>query len=77
MLEFEDFWREYPRKTGRLVAKRRWAKLGVFDRQAAMDGLKLWKQTFQWQQSLKNDGGLFIPHASTFLSQRRWEDDDF
>jgi hypothetical protein len=77
MIEFEEFWKAYPRKTGRLIAKKKWARLGTFDREAAMKKLAEYKQTFAWQQSLKNDGGLYIPHASTFLNQRRWEDDAF
>jgi DNA replication protein DnaC len=68
---FEVFWREYPRKVGRLKALKLWLKLSSTERKAVMEGLGLWKQTDQWQ----SNGGMFIPYASTFLAQRRWEDE--
>jgi DNA replication protein DnaC len=68
---FEEFWREYPRKVGRMKAVKLWSKLSVEEKFSAMKGLKLWKQTVQWQ----GNSGMFIPYGSTFLAQRRWEDE--
>jgi DNA replication protein DnaC len=70
-MEFEEFWREYPRKVGRWKAEKNWWKLHENERVACIEGLRLWKQTAQWQSA----GGMFIPYASTFLAQRRWEDE--
>ena len=36
-----------------------------------MDGLRRQKDSVQWQR----DGGKYIPHPSTWLNQRRWEDE--
>ena len=38
---------------------------------AILASVEAYKQTDQW----KRDGGQFIPHPSTWLNQRRWEDD--
>lgn len=69
MIPFEEFWRSYPRHVGKKIAQRCWGRMGVFDQQAALEGLKLWKQSVDWRDL------LFVPHASTFLNQRRWEDE--
>ena len=71
MVEFVVFWREYPRKVGRVKAERCWNKLPDYEQVSAIKGLRLWKQTAQW----RNNDGIFIPYASTFLAQRRWEDE--
>jgi len=75
-LDFERFWKAYPRKGGKPAALRAWRNLlgiawdpktpGLF-----MAGLERWKQTDQWQK----EGGKFIPYPATFLNQRRWEDE--
>jgi hypothetical protein len=70
-MDFELFWREYPRKVGRIKAERLWAKLGTAERLTALHGVKLWKQTVQWQSG----NGLYIPYASTFLAQKRYLDE--
>jgi DNA replication protein DnaC len=71
MGEFEEFWREYPRKVGKLKASQLWKRLKPPERADAMKGLRLWKQTVQWQ----SNQGVYIPYGSTFLCQRRWEDE--
>jgi len=67
---FETFWKHYPRK----VAKR--AALGAFNRltrdeqaqavEAIEQHLAYWK--------LKNTEIDYVPHASTWINQGRWED---
>lgn len=69
--DFDTFWNEYPRKVGKKVAERKWKTLGASDRDCALHGLRLWKQTVQWQSS----GGMYVPYASTFLQQERWKDE--
>jgi hypothetical protein len=70
-VDFEVFWLEYPRKVGKYKAHQVWNRLGIFEHMAIIKGLKLWKQTEQWH----TDEGQWIPYASTFLMQRRWEDE--
>lgn len=68
---FEGFWKFYPRGEGRQAAVRAWDRLQpddqTVDRIAA--ALVTQKQTDEWRR------GIGIPHASTYLNQRRWEDE--
>lgn len=68
---FEAFWDIYPRKVGRKLAKIVWWKLTEEEKTSAIKGLRLWKQAEQWQR----EDGKYVPYASTFLQQRRWEDE--
>lgn len=69
-LDFETFWRAYPRKQGKKPARRAFQKadapidvlLAAIERQKCSD---------QWQR----ENGRFIPLAATWLNQARWEDD--
>lgn len=70
--DFANFWQAYPRKDGKQAAKTEWMRLKPTDdqqRQIAAD-LERRKQSTQWMK----DGGQFIPHARTYLHQRRFED---
>lgn len=69
---FANFWNPYPRKTAKVQAQKAWAKLNPSPELQAqiLAALAVQKQSEQW----KKDGGAFIPHASTWLNQRRWED---
>lgn len=71
MILFTDFWDAYPRKVGRVQAERTWQRMKDREREAAMMGLELWKQTVQWE----TEHGKFIPYGSTFLNQRRYLDE--
>lgn len=69
---FEKFWAPYTRKTAKVQAQKAWAKLNPSPELQAtiLAALAVQKQSEQWTK----DGGAFIPHASTWLNQRRWED---
>lgn len=69
---FDDFWRAYPKKVARAQAVKVWKKLGPDKDLAAkiVAAVKVYAGTDQWQR----DSGRYIPHAATFLNQRRWED---
>ncbi|MEZ5781186.1 MAG: helix-turn-helix domain-containing protein [Rhizobiaceae bacterium] len=67
--DFDDFWQAYPNKVGKPVAIKAFLKAKP-DMAALMDGLAKWKASPGWQK----DRGRFIPHPTTFLNQRRWED---
>lgn len=71
--KFEVFWKEYPVKKAKAVAIKSWDKLKInnelFD--IIIIALKEHKKLPQW---IKNNG-QFIPMPSTWLNQRRWEDE--
>ncbi len=69
-MEFNLFWAQYPKKVGKLTAKRSWEKLSLDNQQKALEAIvehrKYWvAKGTDWQ---------FIPHASTWLNQERFED---
>ena len=67
---FEAFWSVYPRKTDKKTALRSWEKLNEKDRLAACAGASYHAENNpQWRDK------ALIPHASTFLNGRRWEDE--
>jgi hypothetical protein len=66
---FERFWKCYPRKEGKQKARAAFAKVDV-DIGTLLAALEQQKKSAQW---LKNNGE-FIPHASTWLNGKRWED---
>lgn len=71
--DFEEFWAAYPRKVGKKAAFRAW-KISQPDsalRSRMLAVLADQKRSEQWQR----EGGQFIPHPTTWLSQGRWEDD--
>lgn len=72
-ISFGDFWKFYPRKTNRDQAEKSFAKLKpdkqLFDQIILNIERRL--QLGDWSLDAKN----YIPHASTFLNQRRWQDE--
>jgi hypothetical protein len=70
---FECFWDAYPRKKGKETARAAWAKLAPDETlQAQMLAAIATQRT--WPDWTK-DGGAFIPHPTTWLNQKRWEDE--
>nr|QGH72415.1 MAG: putative replisome organizer protein [Podoviridae sp. ctka020] len=69
--EFDTFWKMYPRKVDKASACKIWVKLTSEERALALSALPSHLKQDQWQK----DGGRFIPHPSTWLNQRRWEDE--
>ena len=65
---FEDFWKAYPKKVGKPAALRAF-KTAKAEPALLMAGLSVWLKSTEWQK----DKGQYIPHPSTFLNQRRWE----
>lgn len=63
--EFDEFWKRYPRKVGKAKAITAFNKLSKTDRAAMMEVLP----KYPW-----SDEERYIPHASSWLNQRRWED---
>ncbi len=67
---FNVFWSAYPRKAGRQKASGAWLKLAPDEELQAkiLEALEQQKETAQWQSGV-------IPHASTWLNGKRWEDE--
>lgn len=74
---FAEFWGSYPRKVSRANAEKAYTKAikGTKHPAALADkilaALAAHKQLPQWMR----DNGQYIPHAATWLHQRRWEDE--
>lgn len=70
---FDTFWKAYPRKVNKQAAQKAFDKLkpsaDLF--KAIMAGLENHKKSNQWTR----DNGQYIPHASTWLNGKRWEDE--
>ncbi len=64
---FDDFWAVYPRKVAKPKALKAWKALRPDD--ALADRMIRVVQTTAWSPDPK-----FIPHPSTWLNERRWED---
>ena len=70
-MTFADFWQIYPRKVSKREAEKAWNRASLTDREAALVALPL--HVKYWQ--LKDTANEFIPHASTWLNQARFEDE--
>lgn len=66
---FEQFWANYPRKVGKLAAKKIWDRL-----RPTPEVIAQMKATLEWQIPTWTDV-QFIPHPKTWLSQGRWLDE--
>ena len=68
--DFERFWKAYPNKTGKEYARKCFAKVteNVNTLIEAVERQKTWDR---WTK----EGGKFIPNPSTWLNQKRWEDE--
>lgn len=70
---FDTFWQLYPRKVGKVKAQQSWKKINPDDELTAKICRAVIQQKYspQWTK----DNGQFIPHPTTWLNQRRWEDE--
>lgn len=70
---FDEFWGEYPKKTGKGAAEKAWMKIHpdkkLFEK--IMSALRAIKRSDQWRR----ENGQYIPNPSTWLNQKRWEDE--
>lgn len=68
---FASFWKAYPRKVKKQDAYKLWCKLKPDDSllQAILKDLER-KKKGEWKDNEK-----YIPHPTTYLNQRRWEDE--
>jgi hypothetical protein len=71
--DFDSFWRFYPRKAGKEAARKAWAKLrpDAHIMQLILDNVRERVEKGEWRK----DNQSYILHASTYLNQKRWEDE--
>ena len=71
--DFDSFWTFYPRKAGKEAARRAWAKLRPDEHimQLILDNVRERVEKGEWRK----DNQSYILHASTYLNQKRWEDE--
>ncbi|VTU34225.1 hypothetical protein [Variovorax sp. RA8] len=70
--EFAAFYAAYPRKMGRQAAWRAWKTLAP---DASLQAKILGALAAQRPHLDRRENGRFIPHASTWLNQGRWDDE--
>ena len=70
---FARFWSAYPRHEAKAEARKAFEKLDPDESLLSemLETIRRWKDTAQW----KEGGGRFVPYPSTWLNQRRWEDE--
>ena len=71
-VDFQRFWDAYPRKEGKQKAKDAFKKVDV-PLEVLLKALDRQKQSPQWTR----DNGQFIPHPTTWLNGKRWEDEGY
>jgi len=70
-ITFEQFYSDYPRKVGRYTAEKSFKRLSVKEKLDAYNGLRKYLKYWKANETDKQ----FIPHPSTFINQKRWEDE--
>ena len=72
---FDNFYQNYPKKIGKPKALQAFKKINPDEQllNEMLQALEIQKNSSQWLK----DGGEFIPHPSTWLNNRRWEDEVF
>jgi predicted phage replisome organizer len=68
---FAAFWGDYPNKIAKARATTAFSRLPKKDQKAALEALP--RHVEYW--TLERREKRFIPHATTWLNQRRWEDE--
>jgi hypothetical protein len=70
---FTQFWNQYPRHEKKKNAQEAFKRInpqnGTFEK--IMESLAKFKMSEQWTR----DGGKYIPHPTSWLNGRRWEDE--
>lgn len=71
--QFDVFWNEYPKKVGKLEAKKAWGKMNGTrpPLNVILSKVQELKRTDQWTK----DNGQFIPNPATWLNRGGWDDE--
>ena len=67
--KFNQFWSLYPRKVKKFVARRTWNRLSKKEIDEIFKVLE--DHMIRWKETEIQ----YVPHASTWLNQKRWEDE--
>ena len=72
-VRFARFWKAYPKKVSKFAAEKSFKKINPDDSllETMINAINTAKASAQWQK----ENGQFIPNPSTWLNQRRWEDE--
>lgn len=72
-IKFEEFYSKYPKKVKRQDVKKWFQKNKPSNElfSSMLNSLEQFRASKDWQK----DGGQFIPYPSTWLNQKRWEDE--
>lgn len=70
---FSIFWASYPKKVGKGAAEKSWKKIKPTKDllEKMLNAIETAKQSMQWNK----DNGQYIPNPTTWLNQKRWEDE--
>ena len=68
---FDEFWMLYPRKVAKASARKAWKKLTEEQQLLAAKSISNHCQYWKAKETALD----YIPHASTWLNQERWEDE--
>ncbi|MGN1301805.1 MAG: hypothetical protein ACI4U9_04725 [Clostridia bacterium] len=73
-MQFNQFYEKYPRKVKKQDVKKWFQKNKPSNElfSSMLNSLEQFRASKDWQK----DGGQFIPYPSTWLNQKRWEDED-
>ena len=71
--DFEEFWKIYPRRTGKAAAFRVWRKLNLTQKRRAYVALR--KQIPALKAQIRGPNENFCPHPSTWLNEGRFDDE--
>lgn len=72
-VDFENFWQSYPNKKAKGAAFQSWCKIKP-NKEFADKIINAVKIQKTWPEWIK-DNGQFIPMPSTWLNQKRWDDE--
>lgn len=68
--DFDKLWNEYGKKVGKAPALRSWKRLSKKERNLVTEHIVKYLENHRTADKLK-----FLPHLSTYLNQRRWEEE--
>jgi len=70
---FDTFWQAYPKRIAKAKAEEAFSKLNPDEElmKVMLAALKAWSKTDQWTK----ESGQFVPNPTTWINQRRWEDE--
>jgi HNH endonuclease. len=72
---FEEFWSHYPRKVGKGAAYKSWQRIGKKGETKVPIIMAALKAQIEAHHFYNERGEAMIPNPSTWLNQRRWEDE--